>query len=528
MTEPPPALRLQFADDMFLRRHEGATSPAVNQVLWRLDGPFDAARLRDLAEHLAAGALHRRVVRSRVPGARHRWAPAGTLPVLDLQTAAVPEGGIGAWAQAQADVPLDPARGLSWRISAADVAGRPGGRPGAGGPVAGSIVSLTCAHAVADGAALIDAVVRAATHAEPLAVPVPERGRRALLADAADAAAQAAAVARWARDKARATAQAAAREVAPQGAQAQVSGGTVHEPVPPPPPEMGLPAGPGGPGGPAGPGSGAPPATRLMPAVAGRPGGPGAVPGAAPRAPAEPGAVVAPAAPGPADDPAWRVPVLHVELPADQVTQAAAAHGGTPNTWFVAFLARLVHATGRFPGEPVPVALPVSTRGADDPRANSTKIARVTIPADVLAHRDLSWVRAAAKEAYTAVGQTEPGVAPVPLELVQMLPDTLVSRLPQPPVAAALASNLGRPPEGYTQAAGGPVRAVATLSHYQGASSAELRAAGGGLVAFCTTAGRTTTLSVAALDPDRVPDAAALRRLVLAEAEAWKLPAAPW
>ncbi|MFJ3406524.1 hypothetical protein [Promicromonospora sp. NPDC090134] len=481
MTDPPPALRLQFADDMFLRRHDGGASPAVNQVLWRLDGPFDADRLRDLAERLAAGSLHRRVVRARVPGARHRWAPAGTLPVLDLQTAPVPEGGVGVWAQAQADVSLDPARGLSWRISAADIAGRPGA--GGAGTVVGSVVSLTCAHAVADGAALIDAVVRAATHAEPIVVPAPERGRRALLADAADAAAQAAAVARWARDKARAKAQAAAQEAAPQ-IEAAAAPGTRHEPVPPPP---GEPA----PGGPPAPG------TEAL-------------------------------APAPADDAGWRVPVLHVELPADQVTQAAAAHGGTPNTWFVAFLARLVHATGRFPGEPVPVALPVSTRGADDPRANSTKIARVTIPADVLAHRDLGWVRAAAKEAYTAVGQAEPGVAPVPLELVQMLPDTLVSRLPQPPVAAALASNLGRPPEGYTQAAGGPVRAVATLSHYQGASAAELRAAGGGLVAFCTTAGRTTTLSVAALDPDRVTDADALRRLVLAEAEAWKLPAAPW
>ena len=101
--------------------------------------------------------------------------------------------------------------------------------------------------------------------------------------------------------------------------------------------------------------------------------------------------------------------MLHLELPADRVAQVAAEHGGTPNTWFVAFLARLVHATGRFPGEPVPVALPVSTRGEDDPRANSTKIARVTIPADVLATRDLGWVRAATKEAYTAVGQVGAG-----------------------------------------------------------------------------------------------------------------------
>lgn len=522
MTDPPPALRLQFADDMFLRRHEGATSPAVNQVLWRLDGPFDADRLRDLGARLATGSLHRRVVRSRVPGARHRWAPAGTLPVVDLQTTAVAEDRIGDWAQTQADVPLDPARGLSWRISAADVVARAG--TGAAGTVVGGVVSLTCAHAVADGAALIDAVVRAATNAEPIVVPAPERGTRALLADAADAAAQAAAVGRWAGAKARARAQSAAREIAPQGTRAPA--GTVHEPVPPPPPGAGEAAGAAGLAGAAGAG----PATRVMPAVVGAPNGPRVVPGTAAGqvAPGVPVGAVAPAAAQPADDAAWRAPVLHVELPSDQVTQAAAAHGGTPNTWFVAFLARLVHATGRFPGEPVPVALPVSTRDADDPRANSTKIARVTIPADVLAHRDLGWVRAAAKEAYTAVGQAEPGLAPVPLELVQMLPDTLVSRLPQPPVAAALASNLGRPPEGYTHAAGTAVRAVATLSHYQGATAAELRAAGGGLVAFCTTVGRTTTLSVAALDPDRVADAATLRRLVLAEAEAWKLPAAPW
>lgn len=464
---PPSALRLQFADDMFLRRHDGGASPAVNQVLWRLDSPYDADRLRDLAAGIAAGSLHRRVVRARVPGARHRWAPAGTLPVLDLQTPAVPEDRIGTWAQAQADVPLDPARGHSWRLTAADVVA-PADDADGGGAVVGGIVSLTCAHAVADGAALIDAVVRAATHADPIVVPPPERGARALLADAADAAAQAAAVARWAQAKAR---QAARERLASTSAEPD-------------------------------------PAVVRPPVV-------------------EPVETPVPTAAGDAPD-GWRVPVLHVELPSERVAEAAAELGGTPNTWFVAFLARLVHATGRFPGEHVPVALPVATRGADDPRANSTKIARVTIPADVLAARDLGWVRAAAKEAYAAVGQAEPTVAPVPLELVQMLPDTVVSRLPQPPVAAALASNLGRPPAGYTQAPGGAVRAVATLSHYQGATAAELRAAGGGLVAFCTTVGPTTTLSVAALDPDRVADAEALRGLVLAEAGVWRLPAVPW
>ncbi len=484
MTDPPPALRLQFADDMFLRRHDGDASPAVNQVLWRLDGPYDADRLRDLAEGIAAGSLHRRVVRARVPGARHRWAPAGTLPVVDLQTAGVAAAGIGAWAQSQADVPLDPARGRSWRLAAADLVAGPVTDAGATGEVVGGIVSLTCAHAVADGAALIDAIVRASTHADPIAVPAPERGTRALLADAADAAAQAAAVGRWARAKARQAARAAA---APEPSTLAIEAAPVAE------------AGPA-----------AEPAETLVST------------GSTHASAVEPAEAQAP------DDAGWRAPVLHVELPSDQVAAAAAEHGGTPNTWFVTFLARLVHATGRFPGEPVPVALPVSTRGADDPRANSTKIARVTIPADVLAHRDLGWVRAAAKEAYTAVGQAAPGVAPVPLELVQMLPDTLVSRLPQPPVAAALASNLGKPPAGYTQAPGGSVRAVATLSHYQGATAAELRAAGGGLVAFCTTVGKATVLSVAALDPDRVADAETLRDLVLAEVEVWKLPAVPW
>lgn len=471
MPNQASALRLQFADDMFLRRHDGEASPAVNQVLWRLDGPYDADRLRELAEGLAAGSLHRRVVRARVPGARHRWAPAGTLPVLDLQTAAVAESAVGTWAQAQADLPLDPARGRSWRLAAADVVGDPGAGADGGGSVVGGIVSLTCAHAVADGAALIDALVRASTHADPIVVPAPERGTRALLADAADAAAQAAAVARWAQARARQSAR----------------------------------------------GRRTPPATLLIEAAQTP-----AAPQVEPDAP-----LVEPVSASAAGD-RWRAPVLHVELPADRVAQVAAEHGGTPNTWFVAFLARLVHATGRFPGQPVPVALPVSTRGEDDPRANSTKIARVTIPADVLATRDLGWVRAATKEAYNAVSRAEPGVSPIPLELVQMLPDTVVSKLPQPPVAAALASNLGTPPDGYTQAPGGAVRAVATLSHYQGATAAELRAAGGGLVAFCTTVGHATVLSVAGLDPDRVADADTLRDLVLAEADVWQIPAEPW
>lgn len=488
MPNQTSALRLQFADDMFLRRHDGEASPAVNQVLWRLDGPYDADRLRELAEGLAAGALHRRVVRARVPGARHQWAPAGTLPVLDLQTAAVAENAVGTWAQAQADLPLDPARGRSWRLAAADVvADAEAGTDD--GSVVGGIVSLTCAHAVADGAALIDALVRASTRADPIVVPAPERGTRALLADAADAAAQAAAVARWAQARAR------------QSARARRT----------------------------------PPATLLIEAAPTP-----AAPLVEPDAPlVEPVETPSPSQVEPVETPVstsstnggasrWRAPVLHLELPADRVAQVAAEHGGTPNTWFVAFLARLVHATGRFPGEPVPVALPVSTRGEDDPRANSTKIARVTIPADVLATRDLGWVRAATKEAYTAVGRAEPGVSPVPLELVQMLPDTVVSKLPQPPVAAALASNLGTPPDGYTQAPGGAVRAVATLSHYQGATAAELRAAGGGLVAFCTTVGHATVLSVAGLDPDRVADAGTLRDLVLAEADVWQIPAEPW
>ncbi|MGI5187473.1 hypothetical protein ACQEVI_04930 [Promicromonospora sp. CA-289599] len=480
MPNQASALRLQFADDMFLRRHDGEASPAVNQVLWRLDGPYDAGRLRELAEGLAAGSLHRRVVRARVPGARHRWAPAGTLPALDLQTTTVAESAVGTWAQAQADLPLDPAHGHSWRLAAADVVADvvtdvvadPAAGAGGGGSVVGGIVSLTCAHAVADGAALIDALVRASTHAAPIVVPAPERGTRALLADAADAAAQAAAVARWAQARTR---QAARGRRTPPATPQAGPGTPLVEPVETPVPTGSTNGGSTSEGG-----------------------------------------------------DRWRAPVLHLELPADQVAQVAAEHGGTPNTWFVAFLARLVHATGRFPGEPVPVALPVSTRGEDDPRANSTKIARVTIPADVLATRDLGWVRAATKEAYTAVGRAEPGVSPVPLELVQMLPDTVVSKLPQPPVAAALASNLGTPPDGYTQAPGGAVRAVATLSHYQGAGAAELRAAGGGLVAFCTTVGHTTVLSVAGLDPDRVADADALRDLVLAEADVWQIPAEPW
>ncbi|MDQ1106450.1 hypothetical protein QE405_003734 [Nocardioides zeae] len=219
----------------------------------------------------------------------------------------------------------------------------------------------------------------------------------------------------------------------------------------------------------------------------------------------------------------WAPPWCTVELPSAEVAHAARAHGGSQNAWFVAVAAGLVHRTGRVgPHEPVPVALPVSTRTPDDPRANATRIARVQVDPALLEHRDLGGVRAACRSAYEAVPASR---EPVPLALVQMAPDRLLRFLPPPPAAAVLASNLGAPPAEVASIGGVPAVAMTALAHQPGLSAADAAATGGGLLAWATDVGTTTTVAVVALDPLRVPDVSALRGHLEAELRQW-VPAA--
>lgn len=223
----------------------------------------------------------------------------------------------------------------------------------------------------------------------------------------------------------------------------------------------------------------------------------------------------------------WHAPMVVVECPTAQVTAAAARLGGTPNAWFVALAASVAASLDPAP-RALRIALPVSARGADDLRANATRIASVTIGPGDLAPRDLAGVRALCKQAYATLGRPAAGTA-TPLALVQMLPDPVVRRLPQPPPADVLASNLGTLSDAFCSIGGSRARSVTAMAGPQAATVADVRAMGGGLMAWAADCGDRTTFSMAALDPDRVHGDAALEAVVVRTLREWGVDeATPW
>ncbi|MGW4633195.1 hypothetical protein [Nocardia sp. NPDC004415] len=147
--------RLTVVDEIFLRTHRGLGTPIALQGLWRIPDPMDPALLHAIHDQLRTGPLGRRVVRPRVPGARRAWQPNTRAHPLDLH--AIPadtplaEDAILPWADTLG-TDLDPGYGPGWRLSAAAL------RDG------GTVVALTCSHALADARGLIHAVATALAH----------------------------------------------------------------------------------------------------------------------------------------------------------------------------------------------------------------------------------------------------------------------------------------------------------------------------------------------------------------------------
>lgn len=448
MASAPPTsarpVRLEFADDLFARRHRGLGSPVVNQWVWRLEEPYDAERLRSLADGLARGGLSRRLHRALVPGARDVWTNAGEPPAIELSASVLPAQELLPWLRAHHLEPIDPHVGRTWRLAATDL------------DDGGAVVSLILAHAVGDGGSVIDSVSRAATGAPPLLLP-PRAGSLVgrVVEDVHDAAGQVATIARWVRAR----------------AEARRAGSAA-------------------------------PATKRAPSP-----------------------MVAPSA-----DEGWECPRLILELDTAELADVAARHGGSTNAWFVAVMARLLEAIGHVPADdgPVPVSLPMSDFQPGDTRSNSTRVTRVEVARETLRTRDLAAVKALCKDAYARLTSAGTGFVPVPLALIQMLPDPVIKRLPAPPSAACMASNLGTLPHDYLHAGGERVRSVAAMASYQQASADEVRALGGGLIAWLVGGGPRTTFQVIAAEPDRVPDQDALRRLVHDELAGWGLAAEEW
>ncbi|MET9211930.1 MULTISPECIES: hypothetical protein [unclassified Nocardia] len=137
--------RLTVVDEIFLRTHRGMGTPIALQGLWRIPDAMEPALLQRIHDRLRVGDLGRRVVNARVPGARRGWRPNTLAHPLDRAGAPLPEHAILPWADALG-TDLDPEFGPGWRLSCAPLHD------------GGTVVALTCSHALADARGLIHAV----------------------------------------------------------------------------------------------------------------------------------------------------------------------------------------------------------------------------------------------------------------------------------------------------------------------------------------------------------------------------------
>ncbi|MEU5840617.1 hypothetical protein [Rhodococcus sp. NPDC047139] len=141
--------RLSVVDEMFLHRHKGTGLPSVMQGLWRTDETVDATLLLSLHDVLSEGPLGRRVVRSRIPGARPRFEPNTHVHPLRYPTTPIPDDELLTWADAHANVDVDPELGPGWALAATHLAS------------GGTALSIVCSHVLTDARGFVRAVADA-------------------------------------------------------------------------------------------------------------------------------------------------------------------------------------------------------------------------------------------------------------------------------------------------------------------------------------------------------------------------------
>ncbi|MGI9124105.1 MAG: hypothetical protein ACR2JM_05060 [Mycobacterium sp.] len=140
---------LPYPDQALFLALRGAGQEAVMQVLWIYEHPLDLDGLRRFHENFSRGVLARRIEPSPLPFGRHRWVASGPPPEIDICDRPRDRGDLHTWADEQVDLPLDPQWGPGWRL---------GVQPFTDGSTA---VSLVVSHCIADGGAVVIAVMHA-------------------------------------------------------------------------------------------------------------------------------------------------------------------------------------------------------------------------------------------------------------------------------------------------------------------------------------------------------------------------------
>jgi diacylglycerol O-acyltransferase len=147
---PMPSRFVSFADQgMYLGHRAGAQQ--VIQLMWRYRRPVDLAGLTRFRDNIAHGRMAHLIRPALLPFGRHQWAKApAPSSAFEIPATPLPSTEIQAWADAQVELPLDPAHGPGWTFTA---------QPFSDGS---TVISLVVSHCLADGMATALAVGEAA------------------------------------------------------------------------------------------------------------------------------------------------------------------------------------------------------------------------------------------------------------------------------------------------------------------------------------------------------------------------------
>ncbi|MCP2316578.1 hypothetical protein APR12_001915 [Nocardia amikacinitolerans] len=530
--------RLGVVDEIFLRTHRGLGTPIALQGLWRTADRVEPELLQRIHDVLRSGPLGRRVVRPRVPGARRGWRMNTRAHPLLFAEVPLRDSELLPWADGLGG-DLDPEFGPGWRLAAAPLAD------------GGTVVVLTCSHALADARGLVYAVDVAlrgvASQTETAEAARTERAADSALggvvvAAAADARVESAVAGRaettrvfpddsTALDSDASGADSAADAVGSDNASTAKADST------PEVESVSNRAGLAGAGASAG---------RLV--------NPTAVENDSARAVISPEPIAAPSTAPCESDWAdavrqWSIVVggtvraLRHGIPVRPVSSApvrvggnelrvhsavvrfgdaewdsvAEEHGGTANSLFIHLIANLLWATG-FPGPEIGASLPVDTR--DEPRVDND-LAMTEIVVD---RSDTpATLRAKARAAYEHRMSSPGGM---PEELLQVIPDRWAYALSKGAGERdILCSNIGTLPDSLRTIGTHPCIGVAARAIHPGLTASRLPRTR--LSGYLCRTGDDYFLSLVALDL-AIESATALRELTVERAARLGLTGSPW
>ena len=144
-----PDNRMALMDQGFFAGQRAAGQKEVMQVVWLYEHALDFDGLRRVHRNLGCGLLGRRIERSPLPFARHRWVLDRGPSDIDIAECARPRAELSDWADERAQLPTDPESGPGWHL---------GVLPLTDGSTA---VSLVASHYLLDGLGLIVALIDA-------------------------------------------------------------------------------------------------------------------------------------------------------------------------------------------------------------------------------------------------------------------------------------------------------------------------------------------------------------------------------